>query len=73
MYGETLGSPHGTTPAAVMANKIKLRSFKSSEHINGKRDRPYRLSTFNGPIDFRFKSSEHIIGKVDGPYRVLDT
>ena len=25
--------PHGTTPDAVIANKIKLRSFMSSEHI----------------------------------------
>ena len=34
--GDVLGPPHGTTPAAVIANKIKLRSFKSSEYINEK-------------------------------------
>ena len=34
--GDVLGPPHGTTLAAVIANKIKknMRSFKSSEHIN---------------------------------------
>ena len=43
MYGETfLGPPHGTTPAAEIANKLKLRSFKSSEHIFEKGDGPYR-------------------------------
>ena len=35
--------------------KIKLRSFKSSEHINEKGDGPYRgfgyLSLFSDPID----------------------
>ena len=31
-----LGSPHGTIPGAVIANKIKLRFFKGSEHINVK-------------------------------------
>ena len=39
--GDVLGPPHGTTPAAVIANKIKLRFFKSSEHINKKCDGPY--------------------------------
>ena len=34
--GDFLGPPHGTTPAAVIANKNKLRSFKSSKHINEK-------------------------------------
>ena len=33
--GDFLGPPHGTTPAAVIANK-------SSEHINEKMDGPYR-------------------------------
>ena len=32
--GDFLGPPHGTTPAAVIANKMKLRPFKSSEYIN---------------------------------------
>ena len=40
--GDFLGPPHGTTPAAVIANKNKLRSFKSSDHINEKSDGPYR-------------------------------
>ena len=31
--GDFLGAPHGTTPAAVIANKLQLRSFKSSEPI----------------------------------------
>ena len=38
--GDFLGPPHGTTPAALIAIKIKQRSFKSSEHINEKRDGP---------------------------------
>ena len=33
--GDLLGPPHGTTPAAVIANK-KRRSLKSSEYINQK-------------------------------------
>ena len=28
--GDILGPPHGTTPAAVIAYKMKLRSFKST-------------------------------------------
>ena len=39
--GDFLRPPHGTSPAAVIANKIKLRSFKSSEYINEKVDGPY--------------------------------
>ena len=53
--GDFLGPQHGTTPAAVITNKIKLRSFKSSKHINEKGDGPYRgygyLSLFSDPID----------------------
>ena len=33
VQGDFLGLPHGTTPATVIANKIKLRSFRSSEYI----------------------------------------
>ena len=40
--GDLFGPPHGTTPAAVIANKNKLRSFKSSDHIFEKGDGPYR-------------------------------
>ena len=40
--GDFLGPPHGTTPAAVITNKNKLRSFKSSEHNNENVDGPYR-------------------------------
>ena len=39
--GDFLGPPHDTTPAAVIGNKNKVRSFKSSEHINEKEDGPY--------------------------------
>ena len=55
--GDFLGPPHGTTPAAEIANKynIKLRSFKSSEHPNEKRVGPYPgfgcLSLFSDPLD----------------------
>ena len=53
--GDILGPPHGTSPAAVITNKIKPRSFKSSEHINEKGDGPYRgfgyLSLFSDPLD----------------------
>ena len=34
--GDVLGPPHGTTPAAVKANK-KKSSFKSNENIHRKR------------------------------------
>ena len=54
--GYFLGPPHGTTPAAVIGNKNKMRSFKSSEHINEKGDEPYHgfgyLNLFSDPIDF---------------------
>ena len=53
--GDFLGPPHGTTPAAVIGYKNKLRSFKSSEHINEKGDGPYHgfgyLNLFSDPID----------------------
>ena len=53
--GDILGPPHGTISAAVIGNKNKLRSFKSSGHINEKGDGPYRgfgyLSLFSDPID----------------------
>ena len=39
VQGDISGPPHGTTPAAVIA-KLKLRSFKSSEHTNEKGDGP---------------------------------
>ena len=35
--GDFLRPPHGTTPAAVIANKNKLRSFKYQSHqANGR-------------------------------------
>ena len=56
--GDFLGLSHGTTPAAVIANRIKKqqpRSFKSSGHINEKSDGPYRgfgyLSLFSDLLD----------------------
>ena len=40
---------------ATLIIKVKLRSFKSSEHINEKRNGPYRgfgyLSLFSDPLD----------------------
>ena len=57
--GDFLGPLHGTTPAAVIINKIKLRSFNSSEHINEEGDGPYRgfgylslFSCFSDPLRF---------------------
>ena len=45
--------------------KIKLRSFKSSEHINEKGDGPYRgvgyLSLFNEPIDLATWSQRELL------------
>ena len=35
-----IGPPHSTTPVAVIANKIKLRTFKSNEYIDEKEDGP---------------------------------
>ena len=50
--GDFLGPPHGTTPAAVKANKNKLRSFQSSERINERGDGPYRgFGYLSDPID----------------------
>ena len=40
--GDFLGPPHGTTPAAVIANKKLNSSFKSKENINEKGDGPNR-------------------------------
>ena len=42
VQGDILGPQHCTTPAAVITNKNKLRSFKGSEHINEKRNGPDR-------------------------------
>ena len=40
--GDVLRPPHGTTPAAVKANKIqKLSSFKSNENIHKREDGSY--------------------------------
>ena len=50
--GDFIGPPHGTTPAAVITNEIKLRFFKSSKHINEKGDGPYR-----GSATYMFASS----------------
>ena len=45
--------------------KIKLRSFKSSTHINEKRDGPYRgfgyLSIFSDPLDLAKWSQSEIL------------
>ena len=53
--GDFLEPPHGTIPATVIGNKNKLRSFKTSEHINEKTDGPFHgfgyLSLFCDPID----------------------
>ena len=55
MNVETFRAAHGTTPATVIATKIKLRSFHSSDHINEKKDGPYRgfgyLSLFKDPLN----------------------
>ena len=57
VLGDFLGPPLGTTPAAVIGNRNKLRAFKSGEHINEKWGGPYRgfgyLSLFSDPIDLR--------------------
>ena len=40
--GDVLRPPHGTTPAAVKANKNhKMSSFKSNENIHKKEDGSY--------------------------------
>ena len=63
--GDFLGPPHGTTLAAVIANKMILRSIKSSEHVNEKGDGPYRgfgyLSLFSDPIDFAAWSQRELL------------
>ena len=61
---DVLGPPNGTTPAAVVA-KIKLRSFKSSERINEKRDGSYHgfgyLSLFSDPLELAKWSQREIL------------
>ena len=54
-----------------MEIKIKLISFKSSERINEKEDRPYRgfgyLSLFSDPIDLATTVNLHCF------HRIVDT
>ena len=73
--GRFLGLPHGTTPAAVTTNKIKMCSFKSSENIQKKECGPDRsvsdnqssLVTLNEPAmkarksycNFKFQQRSH--------------
>ena len=46
--GDVLRPPHGTTPAAVKANKIqKLSSFKSNENIHKREDGSYYVVPAN--------------------------
>ena len=46
--GDVLRPPHGTTPAAVKANKIqKLSSFKSNENILKREDGSYYVVSAN--------------------------
>ena len=63
--GDFLGPPHGTTPAAVIANETKMRFFKSSEHIKEKGGRSYRsfgyLSLFGDPIDLATWSQRELL------------
>ena len=63
--GDFLGPPHGTKPAAVIANKIKLRSFKGSEYICEKGDGPYRgigyPSLFSDPLDLATWSQRELL------------
>ena len=65
--GDIFGPPHGTTPATSIANKIKLRSFKSSERKNEKGDGPYRgfgylsLGYLSDPIDLSTSSQRELI------------
>ena len=53
--GDFLRPPHGTTPAAVIANKNKLRSFKCGEHIFEKGDGPYRSFGYLSLVSDTFK------------------
>ena len=63
--GDILGPPHRTTPAAVIANKSKLRSFNSSELINEKGDGLYSgfgyLSLFSDPKDLATWSQRELL------------
>ena len=45
LRGDFLGPPHGTTPAAVIGNENKVRSFKNSEHIRNTFPEPYLVTT----------------------------
>ena len=46
--GDVLRPPHGTTPAAVKANKNhKMGSFKSNENIHKKGDGSYYVVSAN--------------------------
>ena len=63
--GDFLGPPHGTTPVAVIANKkLKLRSLKSSEHINEKAFIVYMFSCLLVWLYFEAKSSSKLFNSV---------
>ena len=48
VQGDVLRPPHGTTPAAVKANKIQtLSSFKSNENIHKREDLSYYVVSAN--------------------------
>ena len=48
LRGDVLRPPHGTTPAAVKANKIqKLSFFKSNENIHKREDGSYYVVSAN--------------------------
>ena len=73
--GDFLGPRHGTTPAAVIANKIKLRFFKSSEHINENGDGPYHgfghLSLFSDPLDMATWSQSELLQSCNFKQRLV--
>ena len=51
--GDVLRPPHGTTPAAVKANKNKkMSSFKKNENIYNKEDEPYYEAGPPDPLNF---------------------
>ena len=59
IYGRLLGPPHGTTPAAVIANKNKTEISLAS----------LKYSLLLKDLNFiLFKSSEHINEKAGGLY-----
>ena len=74
--GDILVPTHDTTPAATIANKIKLRSLRAFNNINEKGGMPYcgfgYLGLFSDPIELTRQIQRELLYFVSFD-RVVDT